>query len=66
MVYGNAVFIREEAKLLSQKSFKKLSKVTNTTNTYNSQYIFSTGNFTSFNSVNIPEHKANYTAGCKK
>jgi len=25
-----------------------------------------TRNFTSFNSVNFPEHKANYTAGCKK
>ena len=51
MVHGNAVFIREEAKLAR--------------NTH--RYAFSTQNFTSFNSVNFPEHKANYTiTGCKK
>ncbi len=51
MVHGNAVFIREEAKLAR--------------NTHRS--AFSTRNFTSFNSVNFPEHKSNYcTAGCKK
>ena len=50
IVHGNAVFIREEAKQAR--------------NTH--RYTFSTRNFTSFNSVNFPEHKANYTAGCKK
>ncbi len=38
MVHGNAVFIREEAKLAR--------------NTY--LYTFSTRNFTSFNSINFP------------
>ena len=50
MVHGNAVFIREEAKLARNTHL----------------YTFSTRNFTSFNSVNFPEHKSNYTAGCKK
>ncbi len=50
MVYGNAVFIREEAKLAR--------------NTH--RYAFSTRNFTSFNSINFPELKSNYTAGYKK
>ena len=50
MVHGTAVFIREGAKLAR--------------NTH--QYTFSTRNLTSFNSVNFPEQKANYTAGCKK
>ncbi len=30
------------------------------------QYAFSMRNFTSFNAINFPEHKSNYTAGCKK
>ncbi len=30
------------------------------------QYTFSTRNFPSFNSVNFPENKANYTVGCMK
>ncbi len=50
MVLGNAVFVREET---------KLARNTN-------RYAFSTRNFTSFNSANFPEHKSNYTAGCKK
>ncbi len=50
MVHGNAVFIREEAKLAR--------------NTH--QYTFSMRNFYSFNSVNFPEYKMNYTADCKK
>ncbi len=50
MIHGNAVFIREEAKLAR--------------NTH--CYAFSARNFTSFNSVNFPEHKSNYTADCKK
>ena len=50
MVHGNTVFIREEAKLARDTH----------------QYAFSTRNFTSFNSVNFPEHKSNYTTGCKK
>ena len=50
IVHGNAVFIREEAKLAR--------------NTH--PYTFSTGNSISFNSVNFPEHNANYTAGCKE
>ncbi len=29
-------------------------------------YTFSMQSFTSFNSINFPEHKANYTVGCKK
>ncbi len=50
MVHGNAVFIREEVKLAR--------------NTH--RYAFSMQNFNSFNSVNFPEHKSNYTNGCKK
>ena len=50
MVHGNAVFIREEAKLARNTHW----------------YAFSMPNFTSFNSVNLPEHKSNYTASCKK
>ncbi len=50
MVHGSTVFIREEAKLAR--------------NTH--RYTFSMRNFTSFNSINIPEHEANYAAGCKK
>ncbi len=50
MAHGNAVFITEEAKLAR--------------NTY--RYTSSMQNFTSLNSINLPEHKANYTVGCKK
>ena len=49
-VHANAVFIREEAKLARSTH----------------RYAFSTWNFTSFNSINFPEYKSNYTAGCKK
>ena len=45
MVHGNVVFIREEAKLARNTHL----------------YTFSKRNFTSFNFVNFPEHKANYT-----
>ncbi len=50
MVRGNAVFIREEAKLARNTHW----------------YTFSMLNFPSFNSVNFAEHKANYIAGSKK
>ncbi len=50
MVHGNAVLIREEAKLAGNTHL----------------YTFSMRKFISFNSVNFPEHKANYTPGCKK
>ncbi len=43
-------FIREEAKQAR--------------NTH--RYTFSMRNFTSSNSINFPEHKVNYTTGCKK
>ena len=46
IVHGNAVFIKEEVKLAR--------------NTH--CCIFSTRNFTPFNSVNFPEHKVNYNA----
>ncbi len=46
MVHGNAVFIREEAKQARDTH----------------RYTLLTWNFTSLNSVNLPEHKANYTA----
>ncbi len=46
MVHGNALFIREEAKLAR--------------NTL--RHTFSTRNFTSLNSINFPEHIANYIA----
>ena len=50
MVNGNAVFVREK-----QNRPETLT------------YIhFQSGNFTSFNSTNFPEHKADYTTGCKK
>ncbi len=51
MVHGNTIFIREEAQLARNTHLV---------------YAFSTQNFTSFNSINFPEHKSNYTAGCKK
>ncbi len=44
MVLRNAVFIREKAKHARNAH----------------RYTISTGNFTSFNSVNFPEHRANY------
>ncbi len=46
-VHGNAVFMREEAKIARNIHL----------------YAFSKRNFTSYNSINFPEHKANYTAG---
>ncbi len=46
----HTVFIREKAKQAR--------------NTH--RYTFSMQNFTPFNSINFPEYKANYTAGCKK
>ncbi len=45
MVHGNAVFIRKEAKPARNTHW----------------YAFSTRKFTSFNSVNFPERKVNYT-----
>ena len=50
MVHGNAVFTREEVKPARNTHW----------------YTFSAQNFTSFNFVNFPEHKANYATGCSK
>ena len=46
-------------KMLSSSEEVKLAR-----NAY--QYTISMRNFTSFNSFNFPEHKANYTIGCNK
>ncbi len=58
MVHGNAVFIREEAKLARNTHWYTFSMLNFTT--------FNIVNFPSFNSVNFAEHKANYIAGSKK
>ena len=50
MVYGNTAYIREG-----------VNKPETLTDIY-----FQSKYFTSFNSVNFPGNKANYSAGCKK